>query len=53
VLITSCEKPERWAGAIRIVGKAKIGDAELVRQARGGAICWSVTDANTEAVRRG
>jgi hypothetical protein len=49
VLLTSCEKPQNWAGAIRIVGKAKIGDKEQTHQARGGAILWPVTDATTEA----
>ncbi|MEP6672618.1 MAG: PPC domain-containing protein [Chthoniobacter sp.] len=51
VLLTSGEKPERWAGAIRVIGKAKVGDAELVRDARGGAVCWTVADANVDAVR--
>jgi hypothetical protein len=51
LLLTSVEKPERWAGAIRVVGKAKVGDKELVREARGGAVRWTVTDANTDSVR--
>jgi hypothetical protein len=51
VLLTSGEKPERWAGSIRVVGQAKVGDSELVREARGGAVCWPVTDATAEAVR--
>jgi hypothetical protein len=51
VLLSSCEKPERWIGAIRILGKAKIGDSELVREARGGAVSWPVADASAEAVR--
>lgn len=51
VLLTSCEKPERWKGAIHIIGKAKIGESELVHEARGGAVNWTVADASTEAVR--
>jgi len=51
LLLTSCEKPERWAGAIRIVGQAKIGEAEVTREARGGAVRWAVADANVDAVR--
>ena len=51
VLITAPEKPERWAGAIRIIGKAKIGDAEVTREARGGAVRWPVVDANLDAVQ--
>jgi len=51
ILITSCEKPERWAGAIRITGKTKIGDVEVTREARGGAVRWTVTDASTIAAQ--
>jgi len=51
VLLTSAEKPERWAGAIRVMGKAKLGDKEVVREARGGAVCWTVADGNVDAVR--
>lgn len=51
VLINVPEKPERWAGAVRIIGKAKIGDAEVSREARGGAVRWTVADANTDTVR--
>lgn len=51
VLLATGEKPERWAGSIRVIGKAKIGDKELVREARGGAVCWTVADANVDAVR--
>jgi hypothetical protein len=51
VLLTSCEKPERWAGSIRVIGKAKVGEKELVHEARGGAVCWMVADANIDAVR--
>ncbi|HSI14728.1 MAG TPA: PPC domain-containing protein [Chthoniobacter sp.] len=51
VLLTSCEKPERWAGSIRVIGKAKVGDKELTCEARGGAVAWTVADANVDAVR--
>ena len=51
LLLTAVEKPERGAGAIRIFGKAKIGDAEREHEARGGAVRWAVADANVDAVR--
>lgn len=51
LLLTSAEKPERWAGSIRIIGKAKIRDAEVTREARGGAVIWKAADANVDAVR--
>ena len=51
VLISVPEKPERWAGAIRITGKAKIGDAEVTREARGGVVRWTIADANIDSIR--
>jgi len=51
LLFTSAGKPERWAGSVRVVGKAKIGDKDVSREARGGVVRWSVADANTDAVR--
>jgi len=51
LLLTSSEKPARWAGAIRIVGKAKIGDSDVTHEARGGAVRWTVTDGNIDAIR--
>ena len=51
LLLTSAEKPERWAGAIRIFGKAKIGEAEVSREARGGAVRWAVADSNNDVIR--
>lgn len=51
LLLTGSEKPERWAGAIHITGKARIGDADVVREARGGAVRWAVADANIDLLR--
>jgi hypothetical protein len=47
LLLTGCDKPESWAGSIRIVGQAKVDGKELVREARGGAILWAVTQIRT------
>jgi hypothetical protein len=51
LLISAAEKPEAWAGGIRVIGKAKLGDAEVTREARGGAVRWTVIDANTDSIR--
>ena len=40
LVFTAAEDAKNWAGAIRIIGKAKVGDRELVCQARGGAVVW-------------
>jgi len=50
LLLTACEKPESWAGSIRIIGKAKSGETEITREARGGVIIWPVTDIGTGLV---
>ena len=50
LLLTACEKPAAWVGPIRILGKAKIGGADLVREARGGTVRWSVADFSAEQV---
>ena len=44
LLLTAGEKPGTWAGAIRIVGRAKAGGKDLVRAARGAAILWAVVE---------
>ena len=50
LLLTATEKAARWAGPIRIVGRAKIGDAEIARDARGAVVSWNVPDFNNEPV---
>jgi hypothetical protein len=51
LFLTADEKVERWIGAIRVVGKARIGDADVTQEARGGSVVWTVTDFNNDAVR--
>jgi hypothetical protein len=40
-----------WAGDIRIVGRAKVGDRELVREARFAALVWGHIFADSIRVR--
>jgi hypothetical protein len=51
ILLSAVEKPERWAGAIRIIGTTKIGDTEIQREARAGTVQWTVGDTNTEPLK--
>jgi hypothetical protein len=44
------EDAPEWAGAVRITGRAKAGERELVREARGGTLLWPVGDPGEEAV---
>jgi hypothetical protein len=41
-----------WAGAVKIVGKARIGDSEVVREARGGTVLYPGAQNNQPAVSR-
>ncbi|MCB1086831.1 MAG: pre-peptidase C-terminal domain-containing protein [Verrucomicrobiae bacterium] len=40
-----------WAGQVKISGTAKIGEAEVTRQARSGSLVWGVANVTTEARR--
>ena len=51
VLLTASEAAARWIGAIRILGKARLGDADLAHDARAGAVIWNVPDFNNEPVQ--
>ncbi len=51
LLLTAGEAAARWIGPIRIIGKARIGDAELAHEARAGVVLWSLQDFNTEPVQ--
>jgi len=48
---TADEKATASVGPIKILGKAKVGDSEIVREARGGTIVWTVGDYNNEAIQ--
>lgn len=50
LLLTAAEGAARWAGPIRIVGKAKVGETEIVRDARPAVVSWNVPDFNNEPV---
>jgi hypothetical protein len=50
LILSSPENASAWTGSLQIVGKAKIGEKEISRTARAGAIAWNVTDYNNEAV---
>jgi len=51
LLLTAGENAAGWVGPIRIVGKAKIGGAEVEHEARGATVNWTVTDYNIDAIR--
>jgi hypothetical protein len=49
--LTAAENATAWAGPVRIIGRAKSGGTELMRQAKGGCLIWDVGDYNAESVR--
>jgi hypothetical protein len=51
ILLTGVEKPNPGIGAIRVTGKAKAGESEVIREARGGVVQWTVGDSNNEPIR--
>ncbi|MDB6033788.1 MAG: peptidase domain protein [Verrucomicrobiales bacterium] len=40
-----------WAGSIRIIGRAKVGEKDLVREARGATLNWTVADNTLEPAK--
>ncbi|MBM3838713.1 MAG: hypothetical protein FJ398_12265 [Verrucomicrobia bacterium] len=51
VLVTAEEKAAAWVGTVKVLGRARIGTNEVVRQARGGSIIWTIPDYNNEPVQ--
>ncbi len=51
LLLTAAETPAKACVAFSVMGRAKIGDRELQREAAGGAVVWSVADFNIDAVQ--
>ena len=50
LMLVAAENAAPWVGPIKVIGKTKIGDAEIVREARDGAVIWNVVDFSLEAV---
>lgn len=49
LVFTAEENAAAWSGPITIVGKAKIGEQEVVRRARTGALVWGVNNRQQES----
>lgn len=48
ILLTAAEDAPDFAGPVRLIGKAKIGDKERVREVRGGTMIFPVGNVDTE-----
>ncbi len=51
LVISAAENTPAWSGPLKIVGRAKIKDQELVREARSAAILWNVQNPQNEQTR--
>jgi hypothetical protein len=51
LVLTAADNAAAWSGSIRVVGKAKIGGAEVAREARGGSLVWGSNDRNQQPIR--
>jgi hypothetical protein len=45
LVLAAAESAAAWAGTIQVVGKAKLGEAEVSREARGGSAIWPLQNA--------
>lgn len=50
LMLSSSETASGWVGPLRIVGKARGEQSEIVREASGGGVVWGVGDYNQEEV---
>ena len=48
ILLTAASNAPAFAGPIKLLGKAKVGDTELIREARGGTMLFPVGNTDSE-----
>ncbi len=48
LIFSAAENATAWSGPIRVIGKAKIADREVTRQARGSAFIWGTQNAQQQ-----
>jgi hypothetical protein len=51
ILLTAADDAPAFAGPIKLVGKAKVGERELIREARGGTMIFPVGNYDTERAK--
>lgn len=52
LVLSAAEGMKPWSGTIRVVGKAKLGDADAVRTARVASLRWNADNQNQPRVLR-
>ena len=48
LIFTATENAPAWTGTIRVLGKARINDQDVVRYARGGSVVWDTANRQTQ-----
>jgi hypothetical protein len=51
LVLTAADTAAEWSGEIQIIGKARVGDAEMVRQARAGTAIWDAPQQASSQAR--
>jgi hypothetical protein len=51
LLITAADTAQGWVGPLKIMGKAKIGNGQVSREARGATLNWDVSDYGVAAIQ--
>jgi hypothetical protein len=51
LVFVAAENAAAWSGPLRVVGKATIGDSQVVRAARGGTIVWGTNNRQQDSPR--
>ncbi|MBM3876165.1 MAG: hypothetical protein FJ386_05525 [Verrucomicrobia bacterium] len=51
LLLTASDNAASFTGPLKVTGRAKVGDTEVAREARGAALVWTIADPSNEAVR--
>jgi len=41
LVLKAADDAAEWAGIVKVIGKAKVGEAEIVREARSGTVVWT------------
>jgi hypothetical protein len=50
LILAASESAPGWSGPIQVIGKTKLGDHEIKREARGGSLLWNVGDRDNEPI---
>ena len=51
LVVSAAENVAAWSGPVKIVGKAKIKDQKVVREARSAAMLWGIQNPQEEVLR--